>query len=126
MSIVDGNDPVSDDELLYRRIPVSQGWYKPENGYLSPQAFHPRSEDVTGLSLSRARFFVTAADAAHGTSAQGYWLAVLRAGDLRSRGMHVVSRPLEENPGHAEIVDLRYGNRKSDEAEEWKVAMAHE
>jgi hypothetical protein len=125
MSIADGNEPVSDDELLYRRIPVSQGWYQPESDTLSPQAFHPREDDVTGLSLSRVRFFVTPADAARGASKRGYWLAVLRAADLRARGMHVVPSPRDGDPGHAEIEDLRYDNRKSDEAEGWKVAMAN-
>jgi hypothetical protein len=39
----DGTEPVADDELLYRRIPVSKGWYD-EKG-LSAEAFGPRPDE---------------------------------------------------------------------------------
>ena len=45
----DGTEPVADDELLYRRIPVSTKWYT-ESG-LSPEAFDPRRDETTGISF---------------------------------------------------------------------------
>lgn len=55
MSNFSDADPVEDDELLYRRIPVANNWYS-ENS-LSPQAYGPHKDrDQTGLSLFRARF----------------------------------------------------------------------
>lgn len=73
-------DPILDDEIVYRRVPVSQGWVL-ERG-VSMNAFKPRPDDATGISLYRARF-VSLEQAAKGLSKQGYYLLVLRAGDLR-------------------------------------------
>ncbi len=48
----DGTEPVSDGELLYRRISVPSDWYSPETG-LKAEAFAPhKTGDVTGLSVN--------------------------------------------------------------------------
>jgi hypothetical protein len=111
----DGTDPIADDELLYRRIPVSKGWYD-EQG-LSAEAFDPRPDEETGISIYRAKY-VSLEKAAQGKSKKGYWVAVLRAGDLRRHGIRVEPRPLPEDPGHAELPDLTCHNRDSAEARE--------
>jgi hypothetical protein len=50
----DGTEPIADDELLYRRIPVSTGYYSPITNEINSQAFAPhKTEDVTGISLYR-------------------------------------------------------------------------
>ncbi|HUY33417.1 MAG TPA: hypothetical protein VMV69_11770 [Pirellulales bacterium] len=36
MSSIEGAEPIADDELLYRRIPVSTGWY--DDGLVSVSA----------------------------------------------------------------------------------------
>jgi hypothetical protein len=82
----DGTEPVAEDELLYRRIPVSKGWYD-EKG-LSPEAFYPRPDEESGISVSRAKY-VSVEKAGQGKSKKGYWVAVLRAGDLRQHGIRV-------------------------------------
>ena len=115
--------PIDDDELVYRRIPVRQGWYA--NGVLSPQAFHPRRDEISGISVERARF-KSIEDAARGPSPDGYHVAVLKVADLRASGLHVVRRP--EVPGgydeaHAELPDLNAGNRRSDEAIHFKETL---
>ncbi len=46
---------------------------------------------------------------------------VLRAGELRCLGMEIVSRPLDDDPGHCEIAELTFGNRKSMPFAEWKA-----
>ena len=94
----DGIEPITDDELLYRRIPASMGWYSASAG-LSPQAFAPHAtNDITGLSVSRAKYKSIQA-AAKGRPGKSYYVAILRAGDLRQRGIQVVPRPLPEDVG---------------------------
>lgn len=108
----DGTEPVGRDELLYRRIPASTGWYSPAGG-LSPRAFSPRPEDVTGLSFMRSKY-VSVEEAARGSGTSGYYVAVLPADKLVDSGLNLVPRPLPRNPGHVELADLTYANRKSD------------
>ena len=114
---LDGTEPVADDELLYRRIPVSQRWYDPAaDPKPMLQAFRPRPDDVTGLSVVRGEFYSTPEEAAQGPSKSGYFVAVLRVGDLRAHGIEVVARPVEGILGHAEITNLTAANRDSDKA----------
>ncbi len=115
-----GTDRVADDELLYRRIPVSTGWYT--QGELSPEAFNPREDEITGISVYRDKY-KSIQEAARGKSKQGYYVAVLRAGDLRKNGLEVVSRPRQNDPGHAELPDLTCDNRLTQEALERKLRL---
>lgn len=107
----EGTEPINGDELLYRKVPVLPEWVDAHG--LSDEAFKPRKGDTTGLSLERAKYR-SIEDAGRGKSKKGYYVAVLRAGDLRDAGIRVEPRPVEGNPGHCEIVDLTYANRKSD------------
>jgi hypothetical protein len=109
----DGSEPVADDELLYRRIPVSKGWYDEEG--LSAEAFDPRPDEGSGISIYRAKY-ITLEKAAQGMSKKGYWVAVLRAGDLRQHGIRIEPRPEPDDPAHAELPDLTCHNRDSAEA----------
>lgn len=104
-------EPVSDDERLYRRVPVSKGWID-EYG-VRPDAFEPRADDSTGLSVYRARF-VSVEDAAKGLSKRGYYVLEMRAGDLRAAGIDVVPMPHDDLPGHAEIPSLAYEVNESE------------
>jgi len=57
----DGSEPVADHEILYRRIPATSGFYDPRvDPNPSPLAFRPTQLDTTGLSLSRAKYKLTA------------------------------------------------------------------
>jgi hypothetical protein len=127
MAANDGTETVADDELLYRRIPVSMGWYS--GGELSPEAFDPRPNDrpdpdLTGISVSRAKY-KTIQEAARGSGRKGYYVAVLRAGDLRNNGIAVEQRPRPGDPGHAELPDLRSDNRNAPETKERKLWLAN-
>ncbi len=124
-----GTEPIGDDELIYRRIPVSMSWYS--NGQLSPEAFKPDPQrDITGISVSRSKY-KSLEDAARGPGKKGYFVAVFRARDLRQRGIPVVPRPIhpenpgspEYDPGHAEIPALTAENRNSAAALETKLAL---
>jgi hypothetical protein len=121
MPVHNGTEPVADDELLYRRIPVSMGWYS-DSG-LSPEAFDPRTDETTGISVYRGKH-KPIEEAARGPGKKGYYVAVLRAGDLRKLGIDVVPQPGPDDPGHAELPDLRCDNRREPETEERKVLLA--
>jgi hypothetical protein len=112
-------EPIADDELLYRRVPAM--WYEPTLG-LSDNAFSPREDDITGLSVSRAKY-KTEEEAARGFG-KCYYLAVLRAGDLREMGIEVEPRPLPGDPGHSELPGLNADNRKTSETLERKNLLA--
>jgi hypothetical protein len=110
----DESESIADDEVLYRRVPASTGWYSPESGLLNPQAFAPRTDDTSGLSVSRGKY-KSIEDAAKGRPGKSYYVAVLRAGDLRQQDIAVEPRPRSDDPGHSELPDLNAGNRKTTE-----------
>jgi len=120
----DGTEPIADDEILYRRIPVSQGWFNPKvDSHPSPEAFKPTQFHDTGLSLSRSKY-KEIEEAARGTQGKQYFVAVLRAGDLRAEGIPVEPKPVAGDPGHAEVPGLTYVDRKTDQSVEWKTLLA--
>jgi len=126
MLLSDETEPITDDELLYRRIPAALNLYDPRREpHLRPDAFRPNQNDMTGLSVYRAKF-KSVEEAAQGREGKSYYVAVLRTGDLRARGIEVVPRPIAGDPGHAEIPGLTYQNRKTDEALEWKLLLAQQ
>jgi len=119
----DGTEPVTRDELLYRRIPVSKGWYDDRNG-VSPEAFDPRKSETSGISLFRNKY-KTIQEVAKGPSKGGYYVAVLRAGDLMKEGIQIVPRPDPPNVlGHVESPGLTCEDRLTQEAYERKVRLA--
>lgn len=117
----DGSEPVEDDEILYRR--VLEFHYSPSNNHLSPHAFRPTERDKTGLSVYRAKY-KSIEEASRGREGKAYFVAVLRAGDLRKAGIEVVPRPTVDDPGHSELPSLTYDNRRSDAAEERQVMLS--
>ena len=122
----DAEEPIADDELLYRRVHLTE--YDPAiDPKVSPQAFRPRRYDETGLSLYRAKH-ATAEDVAANSRGKKYYVAVVRAGDLRRHGMQIEPAPGTEGgpAGHAEIVNLTYRNRKEGPAMTWQILLAEE
>ena len=122
----DGTEPVADHELLYRRIPAAIGFYDPQvDPNPSPLAFRPTKSDMTGLSLSRAKY-KSIENVGQGRKGKHYFVAVLRAGDLRRLGMDVRPMPLKEDPGHCEIADLTFDSRKAMPFREWQALLAEQ
>lgn len=125
------DDPVTDDELLYRRIPESTGWYDPRTGTVNPEAFAPHKEhDRTGLSVTRAKYRGSSYnEAMRGRSGKTYYVAVLRVGDLRKHGIQVIARPETPDgfdPAHAELPQLTSATRKSEKTlEQQRVLATH-
>ncbi|HPM81470.1 MAG TPA: hypothetical protein PLF81_12265 [Candidatus Anammoximicrobium sp.] len=122
----DGSEVIADHEILYRRIPAASGFFDPQvDPNPSPLAFRPTRHDTTGLSLSRAKY-KSLEEAGCGREGKQYYVAVLRAGELRRLGMDIVPRPLEDDPGHCEIADLNFGNRKAMPFAEWQSLLAEQ
>jgi hypothetical protein len=107
--VANGHEPIADDELLYRRVPES--YYDAAAGRPLHTAFGPhKTRDTTGLSLARAKY-KTAAQAAHCPQVgKAYYIAVLRAADVRRAGMAIEPRPTADDPAHCELSDLRADN----------------
>jgi hypothetical protein len=114
MSAPDAPDSIADDELLYRRVPEVTHWYNPDTGFIDPAALTPNKNDVTGLSVGRAAFHDSAHEAAKGRAGKRYYVAVIPAAVAKASGAVVVARPLADDPGHAEVSNLTYDTRKTD------------
>ncbi len=102
--------------------------YDPATGTVERSAFAPhRKVDVTGLSVSRAKF-KSLEDL--GRPGKSYFVAVISAGDLRQRGIEVVSPPNlpdgQYDPAHAELPDLNAATYKDDITLERQRILAEE
>jgi hypothetical protein len=118
----DGTEPVEDDELIYRRIP--EVWCDPDTRQLDDQAFAPhKTNDVAGLSLSRAKY-KTIEEAAKGWPGKTYYVAILKAKDLRANDIAIESRPLHDDPGHIELPSLNSKNRRDSRVLELQAMLA--
>lgn len=103
MNAVLPTDPISDDELLIRRVPPGEAWQKP-----GPEPTSVNVELRPGESgLSASRTGITRPDALLaqiGASREQGWLVIqAKVSDLRAFGLHVVSKPTDVDPGHVEI-----------------------
>ena len=121
----DGSEPITDDEILYRRIPGNPDYFDQAVCRCpSPRAFSPTPRDSTGVSLYRAKY-KSPREVARNPRGKLYYVAAVSAGDLRKQGIEVVPRPNpEEGPGHAEISNLTYANRKTQESREHCTRLA--
>ncbi len=122
--------PLSDDELLFRRIPKSTEWYHPgEDVLVDEQAFRPSDSDTTGLSLERARStenpeFMSAEQMATGSNPSGYVIAVLSVRDLLANGVAIEPRIEGAGPGHVELPELTRNSRSTSRGKELKRILS--
>lgn len=116
-------EPIEEDELLYRRVPVSKGWIS--SGSVKPEAFQPLPIDETGLSVFRAKF-LSVEEASRGKSKHGYWVLELRAADLQAAGIDIVPKPVPDVPGHAELPSLRFQDVETDASISQRLTLAKE
>jgi len=123
--MADRAEPIDDDELLCRRIPVD--WHDPSiDDRPSPQAFRPRDYDTSGLSLTREKYHTPEETAALGSAGKEYYVAIVRAGDLRAKGIRVEPDPAVDDRGHAVLPDLTHVTRKGAAQEGMQVRLAEE
>ena len=110
--MANGLDPIADDELLYRRIPAT--WYDAATGRPTKETFAPNKDrDTSGLSLSRGKYKTAEQAALSNQPGKSYYVAVLRALDVRQAGITIEPRPEPGDPGHCEFPDMRSDNRKA-------------
>jgi hypothetical protein len=117
------NDPVSEDESVYRRILNEKDHYNPLlSKPVAYAAFRPTDKDKDGISVYRPACGATVAQVASGRFERGYHVASLLVLDIVSldiEGLRPTVTPLSDDgkiPGHAVIeqlnVTLRDGNKK--------------
>lgn len=98
-------DEIPDDEFLLRHIPGGTLWQAPGPRITSAnfQLRHDRLE--TGVSVTRTEFTSPARllELVGGSLQQGSRIASARVGNIRQLGLRVIPKPLEDDPGHAEI-----------------------
>jgi hypothetical protein len=114
--MADGEEPIDGEEIIYRRIPVSQHWYELDKDVKpSPQAFYPTSQDLDGISLARAKYSTPSSTGAKGRKGRKYWIATLRAADIFAAGIEILPDPPPDgtDPSHARIASMHYADRKS-------------
>jgi hypothetical protein len=124
------SDEIGGDELLFRKISVKSEWYDPIRNEIKPEAFKPWPRDIRGISFDRAQSdehpdFRRIEEAARGPSVKGYYVAVLRAGDLRSFKFDIEPDPLPDNPGHALITNLTYASKMDAQSIDMMAILAH-
>ena len=121
-------NPLKTTSCCIAASPHQRVWYDPATGVLNSEAFGPhKTRDTSGLSVPRAKY-KSIEEAAHGQPGKSYFVAVLRAGDLRQRGIDVVPRPVlpdgRRDPAHAELPDLNGSVRKADQTLERQRILA--
>ena len=120
-------ESIADEELLYRRVPASTGWFDTVSQTLKADAFGPHKiQDLTGLSVTRAKF-KSIEQAAQGRPGKFYYVAVLCAGALRQANIRVAPQPNVPDGfdiSHAELPDLRADNYKSPETLKRQMVLA--
>jgi hypothetical protein len=109
---VDEYDPVHEDELIYRRI--HRSFFDPAvDPPIRAEAFRPREDDTTGLSVLRALFVQPEATCANidPARAHDYYVARLSVRALQALGLTVEPDPIAGGPpGHAVIPQLTWAN----------------
>ncbi|MCG3129546.1 MAG: hypothetical protein FLDDKLPJ_00279 [Phycisphaerae bacterium] len=114
MAAQDASDPVADDEIVLKHVTERSGWYDPaRDPSLSWVAFRPNKDDVSGMSVWRAKY-KTAEDVARlaarwsNRKDQKYYVLSLRVGDLRRIGIQVSFTHDEGKgeTGHASLTTL--------------------
>lgn len=127
ISTVEQCDPIQPDEIILRRVPEDQMDGSDPRRPL-PDAFDPhRVNDVDGLSVYREKYHIAAEVAGLRTrGSKPTWVARLRARSITDLGLTLKPDPKESEgglparPGHALIVEMNTGARKSDAVEQWK------
>jgi hypothetical protein len=100
-----GEEHIADDEWLLRHIPGGSLWQAPGPRITSAnfQLRHDRGE--TGVSVTRAKITgpERLLELVGGDRAMGARVAHVSVGEVRALGVQVVPKPLDDDPGHAEI-----------------------
>ena len=102
------NDPVTEEELVLRRIPNLSNFIDFNLAIpISRCAFQPSKNDIDGLSVFRELFITASELAASGQNPAGYYVARIKVVDVNILNLSVIPDPQEDQPlGHALIPEL--------------------
>lgn len=124
---VEQSDPIHPDEIILRRVREAHMTTDTPRWPL-PDAFDPdKLRDEDGLSVYREKYHTPQEVAALRTKGKGpCWVVRVPAKSILNLGLTL--RPdgrkpevgLPSRPGHALIVEMNSGTRKSDAVEQWK------
>jgi len=112
----DRDEPISDDEIVYRRVSEKSGWYDSASDLpVAWEAFRPNRNDLRGLSVWRARYRTTEEVAETGAKpGRRYFILCLRVRPLREAGVVVEPSPEDGGPGHASFVNMNASTYQQD------------
>lgn len=106
-----GSEPVASTETALRRIPL--GYIPTPKDGPSFRAFMPTDADESGLSVTRSGFSKPSGVGRNlARPEKQYYVAELSVAALREIGLDVIPSPLPDNPGHAEIPQIRTSTNK--------------
>ena len=96
---------ITGDEMLLRHIPGGTRWQAPGPRITSANFQLRHDCNETGVSVTRLRMTTPQRllELVGGSREEGSRLAAVSTADVRALGLRVVSKPLQEDPGHAEI-----------------------
>jgi hypothetical protein len=98
-------DQIADDEYLLRHIPGGTLWQAPGPRITSAnfQLRHDRNE--TGVLVTRSAITTPEQllEVVGGKAELGSRVVRARVSDVRALGLRVVPKPIDQDPGHAEI-----------------------
>jgi hypothetical protein len=125
----DGTEPLSGDEIVYRRI-VELHIKDPADGKPMVAAFRPTDDDIDGLSFTRAKY--SSKEAAARGRGLVYWTVSLRVQDVWGVGLSFSPDPLAADPqrglpaqpGHCLVREIRVATRDDNAVSEWRTKLA--
>jgi hypothetical protein len=113
------DDPVSDEEIVLRLI-WHQFYKQDDSPSIKPRAFHPRNDEVTGISVFRLDCLPSPEDALNALpdpeKRRLYYIAGLPVTSLRLLGLTVVPDKIEQISGHAVLQELNCNSWSADKA----------
>ena len=113
---MDEQEPIQDDEFVYRRI--HRNFYDASiPTCIRREAFRPSHNDDTGLSVFRAAFVQPADTLANidASKQNDYYVSRIAVQDLHRLGLTVVPEPDPDGPpGHATIPELSWQAYQAD------------
>jgi hypothetical protein len=119
-------DDVADDENLLRHIPSGTLWQAPGPRITSAnfQLRHDRQE--TGVSVTRGKITTPQQllELVGGSIQAGSRVGYARVAEVRALGLRVVAKPLEADPGHAEIQSDRASWMTTPVEKDWQCCSS--
>lgn len=116
-----GSEPIADGEILYRRLSATQ--LPSREQPLPPVTFEPHDDDDDGICLARAKYVTPERVAASGAG-RWYYAVEITAAAIRALGLDVVPDPIEGEPWHCRVPDLKYEDPPSDASLSQQMALA--